>query len=216
MTDKEKTTAQKGSVGAEPEQSSQKNSRNSITDIYSQYNDSFAYGREIVNNWAPPAQFYVQSRNLDTITMTDLYDKVFPHKPPLIDGMLYPGTYLFVGAPKLGKSFLMMQIAYHASTGIPLWKYPIRKGTVLYLALEDDQKRLQDRLYRMFGTDCAENLHLATKADTLGGTLMDQLRNFNREHSDLELIIIDTLQKIREIGGETYSYSSDYDVIARL
>ena len=216
MTDQEKTTARKGSVGAEPEQSLSNKHRNSITDIHNQYNDSFAYGRETGSNWAPPAQFYVQSRHLDTITMTDLYDKVFPHKPPLIEGMLYPGTYLFAGAPKLGKSFLMMQIAYHAATGIPLWKYPIRKGTVLYLALEDDQKRLQDRLYRMFGTDCAENLHLATKADTLDRTLMDQLRSFYREHPDLELIIIDTLQKIREISGESYSYSHDYVVITRL
>ena len=110
----------------------------------------------------------------------------------------------------------MMQIAYHAATGNALWNYPIRKGTVLYLALEDDQKRLQERLYRMFGTECADNLHLATRADSLGGTLMDQIRNFYKDHLDLELIIIDTLQKIREIGDESYSYSNDYEVITRL
>ena len=53
--------------------------------------------------------------DLETISMTELYDTVYPSKPPLIDGLLYTGIYLFAGAPKLGKSFLMAQIAYHIS-----------------------------------------------------------------------------------------------------
>ena len=47
----------------------------------------------------------------------------------------------------------MAQLAYHVSMGLPLWDYPVHKGTVLYLALEDDHRRLQGRLYRMFGTE---------------------------------------------------------------
>ena len=159
---------------------------------------------------------YVMSKHLNTVTMSELYDRIFQNRPPVIEGLLYPGTYLFAGAPKLGKSFLMMEMAYHVATGTSLWEYPARKGTVLYLALEDDQRRLQERLYRMFGTECTEHLHLATRADSLGGTLMDQLRNFVKDHPDTALIIIDTLQKIREIGGESYSYSNDYEVITRL
>lgn len=96
--------------------------------------------------------------DLETISMTELYDTVYPSKPPLIDGLLYTGTYLFVGALKLGKSYLMAQLAYHISTGTPLWDYTVRKGTVLYLALEDDYRRLQERLYRMFGTDSTDSL----------------------------------------------------------
>ncbi|MDE7193825.1 MAG: helicase RepA family protein, partial [Oscillospiraceae bacterium] len=46
--------------------------------------------------------------------------------------MLYSGTYLFVGAPKLGKSFLMAQLSYYVSTGTSLWDYPVHKGMVLY------------------------------------------------------------------------------------
>ncbi len=67
---------------------------------------------------------------LETISMTELYDTVYQSKPPLIDGLLYTGTYLFVGAPKLGKSFLMAQLAYHISTGTPLWDYTVRNGLV--------------------------------------------------------------------------------------
>ena len=83
---------------------------------------------------------------LKTVSMNEIYETVFESRPPLVDGLLYSGTYLFVGAPKLGKSFFMAQLAYHISTGIPLWNYPVRKGTVLYLALEDDYRRLQERM----------------------------------------------------------------------
>ncbi len=138
---------------------------------------------------------------LPTISMPELYENMYSKSPPLIEGLLYSGTYLFVGAPKVGKSFFMLQIAYHISTGTPLWEYPVRKGTVLYLALEDNYHRLQERLYRMFGTDCAPDLHFSVSAHQLGKGLNEQLDGFVREHSDTRLIIIDTLQKVREIGG---------------
>ena len=73
---------------------------------------------------------------LKAVSMNELFDTQYQSKPPLIDGLLYPGTYIFAGSPKLGKSFLMAQLAYHVSTGTPLWNYTTRKGTVLYLALE--------------------------------------------------------------------------------
>ena len=153
---------------------------------------------------------------LPTVSMQDLYETVYQSRPPIIDGLLYTGTYLFVGAPKVGKSFLMAQLAYHVSVGLPLWEYAVHQGTVLYLALEDDHRRLQERLYRMFGTDSTPNLHFAIYAKQLGGGLEEQLKKFIREHPDTKLIIIDTLQKVREAGGEKYSYANDYEVVGKL
>lgn len=155
-------------------------------------------------------------RFLHTVTMSELYGQIYQSRPPVIDGFLYPGTYLFVGSPKLGKSFLMAQIAWHVSTGTDLWNYPVRKGTVLYLALEDGYSRLQERLYRMFGTECSDHLYLTVSAGQLGNGLDEQLQNFVKEHPDTSLIIVDTLQKIREVGDDRYSYASDYEVITRL
>lgn len=37
-----------------------------------------------------------------------------------------------------------------------------------------------------------------------------------REYPNTKLIIIDTMQKIREVGGEAYSYASDYEIIGKL
>jgi RecA-family ATPase len=153
---------------------------------------------------------------LQTVSMNELYDMVYESRPPLIDGLLYPGTYLFVGAPKLGKSFFMSQLAYHISTGLALWGYPVRKGTALYLALEDGYARLQKRLFQMFGIESVENLRCAISARQLKDGLDEQLEGFVREHPDTRLVIIDTLQKVREVSGERFSYANDYDIITRL
>ena len=193
MANKKETAAPNVSVGADTEQPPNVNN-NSITNY-------------------PPKN---NSEALETVSMAELYDSVYPSKPPLIDGLLYPGTYLFAGAPKVGKSFLIAQIAYHTSMGVPLWEYPVRKGTVLYLALEDDYRRLQERLYRMFGTDGADSLFFSVSAGNLGNGLDEQLQEFMKQHTDTKLIIIDTLQKVREVGGDNYSYANDYEIITRL
>ena len=174
------------------------------------------------NERASQEEILLEMRNasnpsyLKTLSMADLFDKTFIRNPPIIDGLLYPGAYIFAGAPKLGKSFLMTQIAYHVSTGTPLWGIPVRQGTVLYMALEDEYSRLQDRLYRMFGVKEEKNLRLAVAARSINQGLFEQLNYFMSEYRDTSLIIIDTLQKVREVCGDTYSYAKDYQTISWL
>ena len=67
----------------------------------------------------------------------------------------------------------------------------------------------------LLGTDTA-SLHFATAANKIGNGLDEQLENFIKEHPDTKLVIIDTMQKIRETGGEAYSYASDYEIIGKL
>ena len=86
---------------------------------------------------------------LHTVSVSALYDTAYKPKPPIIENLLYNGAYLFVGSPKLGKSFLMKQIGFHVASGMDLWEYKVRGGTVLYLALEDDYPRLQRQISRM-------------------------------------------------------------------
>ena len=209
---KEKTTAPYPPVGADGGQPLSQKPNQSIAEEQTEHKPQERDFREIlrqIDRVNDPAY-------LPSLSMNELYERVFPGKPPVVEGLLYPGAYLFVGAPKVGKSFLMAQLAYHVSMGIPLWGYEVRRGTVLYLALEDDYPRLQERLYRMFGADSAGGLFLSISAHTLGGGLEKQLEGFVQEHPDTRLIIIDTLQKIREAGDERYSYASDYEVITKL
>ena len=205
----EKTTAPYPPVGADGGQSLSQKPNQSIAEGVTEHKPPERDLEEIlrqIDRVNDPAY-------LPTVSMNDLYEQVYPGRPPVVDGLLYAGTYLFVGAPKVGKSFLMAQLAYHVSMGLSLWGYEVRQGTVLYLALEDNHRRLQERLYRMFGVESTGNLFFAIGAKQLGGGLEEQLKGFVREHTDTRLIIIDTLQKIREAGAEKYSYANDYEVI---
>ena len=205
MMEKMKTTAPVSSVGADGGQPNVK-----------KHNEIIANSQEQINQQATKNPEKSGNDGLHTMSMPELYDTVFVPRVPIVDGFLYGGTYLFVGAPKVGKSFFMAQLAYHVAMGIPLWDYPVRKGTVLYLALEDDYARLQRRLSGMFGIECADNLYFATQAKTLNEGLDRQLEGFLKERKDARLIIIDTLQKVREVGGDRYSYSSDYEIVTKL
>ena len=153
---------------------------------------------------------------LPTVSMNDLYENVYQSRPPIVDGLLRAGTYLLAGAPKVGKSFLVAQLAYHVSMGLKLWDYEVRKGTVLYLALEDNYQRLQERMFRMFGVEGTDDLHFAVYAKQIGNGLDEQLEKFLREHPDTNLVIIDTLQKVREVGGDAYSYANDYEIVGKF
>ncbi len=208
MTDENRMIAPETSVGADEGRSLKICTDRSIAEDDEEIKSFEEMQRELLR-MADPSY-------LKTVSMTELFDNVYQSRPPVIDGLLYRGMYLFVGAPKMGKSFLMGQIAYHVSTGTPLWGFPVRQGTVLYLALEDDYGRLQERLYRMFGTAENENLFFSVAARQLGKGLDEQLTRFLREHPDTSLIIIDTLQKVREVGGDNYSYANDYQIITRL
>ena len=145
MTDNRKTTVPGASVGADAVQSSSKINTNIITNSGKQINLQAA---KKSNNFG-----------LNTVSMTELYDTVYPPRKPIVNDLLYSGTYLFVGAPKVGKSFFMGQLAYHVAMGLPLWEYEVHQGTVLYLALEDDYVA-QLALFRVGGT--ADRQHLGS------------------------------------------------------
>ena len=212
VNEQKKKTAQNTSVGADVGQSHNKITNTTIPEPQTKSNPEEENYEEFfrqLNRMQDPSY-------LHTVTMEDLMDCVFQKKAAIIENLLYSGVYILAGAPKIGKSFLVAQMAYHVSTGKELWGYRVRQGSVLYLALEDDESRLQQRMYRMFGVEGTKSLYFATTAKMIGSGLDEQLEGFVREHPDTRLIIVDTLQKVRETAGDNYSYSSDYEVIGKL
>lgn len=214
--DQEKTTVPIPPVGAGGEQPISKTTTEIIPSASTEINRLKENSEENFEELYRQMQRISDPAYLHTISLTELYETKYESRPPVIDGLLYNGAYLFVGAPKVGKSFFMAQLAYHVSTGQKLWDYDVHQGTVLYLALEDDYRRLQARMSRMFGVGGAANLRFAVYAKQLGAGLDEQLEKFVRDHPDTRLIIIDTLQKIREASGDAYSYANDYEIIGRM
>lgn len=211
MFDENKMTALDSSVGADEGQSE------ICTDTILSENNSDD------NNFEEERELYFRKiyrmndpDYIHTISLSELYDTVYKSRMPIIDGLLYTGAYILAGAPKIGKSFLVAQIAYHVSTGQALWGYDVKKGSVLYLALEDDYQRLQERMSRMFGVEAISDLFFAVCANQIGRGLENQLKYFITEYPNTKLIIVDTLQKVRENASDAYSYAGDYDIISKL
>lgn len=215
-TKEKEKTALIPSVGADERQSIQNSTTEIISAAAAEINRPDENSREDIEEIYRQMQRMSDPAYLHTVSMNELYETVYQSRLPVIDGLLYSGAYLFAGAPKIGKSFFMAQLAYHISTGQKLWDYDVRQGTVLYLALEDDFQRLQARMSRMFGVEGTEHLYFAVYAKQLDEGLDEQLEAFIREHQDTRLIIIDTLQKIREGGSDAYSYGNDYDIVSRM
>lgn len=167
-------------------------------------------------NIVPGSRHIINKNVLETMSLGEIYDTVFRPKTQIIEGMLQTGAYLFVGAPKIGKSFLMAQIGYCVSKGMSFWNFKTYPGTVLYLALEDDYSRIQQRLSAMFGEEDNGNLYFATRSQNLSEGLQQQLEGFISRHPATKLIIIDTLHKIREKGSDKYSYANDNDAASAV
>ena len=133
----------------------------------------------------------------------------------VVDTLLAQGLHILAGSPKVGKSWLALWLAVTVAKGEPVWNMTTRQGTTLYLCLEDSVLRIQNRLFEIT-EDAPDSVHFCTECALIGQGLEEQVETFLAAHPDTVLIIIDTLQKVREIGGDRYSYASDYEIVTKL
>ena len=151
----------------------------------------------------------IRITHLEIITAASLMDKQFDPQHELIEGMLAPGLYILAGASKIGKSWLVLQIAHCVSMGIALWGRKTQQSEVLYLALEDTERRIQSRLMRICGGETGA-IAFATDAEKLSQGFEEQVTNYLRKHPQTKLVIVDTLIKVREMNSRGSAYADDY------
>lgn len=216
MADKKEMTTLNASVGADAGQSSKTYDEHIIIDGIEKFNNEFWGYEEKPEDIDLALKHLNDPSFMPVVSMDEIYGMVFGAKEWIVKGILRSGLYILAGAPKVGKSFLVAQIAYHVSTGRPLWGYPVLQSPVLYMALEDDLQRLQERMFRMFGVDSTRDLYFSISAKSLREGLEKQITGFVMDHPGTRLVIIDTLKKIRPGDDETYSYARDYADMAQL
>lgn len=155
-----------------------------------------------------------QPRALETVDANWLIQQ--PQEEPqwIIEDILPLGLNLLTGAPKIGKSWLVLDIALKVSEGIPIWGYATRQCDVLYMALEDVYSRIKNRMWQLTDT-ASDRLSFAITAEGIGTGLVEQLEWFHDTHPDLGLVIIDTLQKVRTPSRDS-AYAADYSDIGAL
>lgn len=138
-----------------------------------------------------------------------------PMKPIkyLVDKMLGQGLYILAGAPKVGKSWLALDLCLSVAKGVPFLKRNTEQGYVAYLSLEDSLIRLQNRLYELTD-EPSDNLSFAIMAGAIGNGLESQIEDCKQSNPTLKLVVIDTLQKVRQSSES--SYGSDYKELSSL
>ena len=136
----------------------------------------------------------------------------------IVDGLIPQGVSVLSGASKIGKSWLMLWIGLQVSQGLPVWEMQTKQCDVLYMSLEDTHRRIKDRLYNL--TDVApSNLHFAVMCGLIGSGLEEQIIDFLKDYPKTKLVIIDTLQKVRDSkgsAGKAGMYAGDYDDISSI
>ena len=146
---------------------------------------------------------------LNTYTLQELYKQPIEPIPWVVEDLLAPGLYFLGGSPKVGKSWLALQLCLAVCRGEPFLGFETKRNEVLYISLEDGPRRLHIRALRLT-EEAPAGLYLCTHAHLIGHGLEQQLDQMLAEHPAVKLVVIDTLQKIREATSATPSYSIDY------
>ena len=152
---------------------------------------------------------------LDVIHADELMDKQFENTGALIDGFMGRGVYLLAGSPKIGKSWLVLWLAHRVCLGEDVWEFKSRQCDVLYISLEDPERRIQSRVAEITRGETG-NLWFATETELMGKGFEEQITGFLVEHPSVKFIIVDTLQKVRQLRADQYSYAGDYEVISQM
>lgn len=128
-----------------------------------------------------------------TWSTMELLTTVFPESKWAVPDLIPVGLSSLAGRPKLGKSWLALQIAHAVGTGGMVFNKKVELGKVLYLALEDSPKRLNNRMIKQGFTGC-ENITWTTtwKAFPEGGLAALQAEITNGKYS---LVVVDTLSR---------------------
>lgn len=139
-----------------------------------------------------------------------------------IRDVLPEGVTIFSAAPKMGKSWLVLQWCMAVAGGAPVWggREPEEAGEALYLSLEDNPRRLQRRvgtLMKAFpkGMSLAR-LHFSTEWPKAEAGV-EKIAEWLRQHPGCRLVVIDTVAAFRESDpGRRSAYAFDYEVGAQL
>jgi hypothetical protein len=153
-------------------------------------------------------------QELELFTSEELCELRFKRTEWLIEGLLRPGLTVLAGAPKIGKSWLVLQLCLQIARGEPFWGQKTQKSSVLYIALEDNEQRMQKRLL-ISAEEPPENLMIALNCERGGEELERQIGAFVRRFPDTRLIVIDTFQMIRD-QHQQLSYANDYSEVSRI
>jgi hypothetical protein len=154
------------------------------------------------------------------VTAAALQAKKFPQIKYIVKGYLVEGLTILAGRPKIGKSWLVLDWALAvADGGLVFDNVRCKQGDVLFLALEDNERRLQSRIGIVLGRDddWPERFCYATEWPRAHEGGLDKIRAWIKERPDARLVVIDVLQRFRASARNRDNlYAAEYDAVKGL
>lgn len=173
----------------------------------------------IVHSISSPWEKYKVSRPQKPWEVINLSKIMETEYPPLgfsINGFLPHGLTVLGGEPKIGKSLFIRELARSVATGTELMNgYIGNRGDVIYLALEDNGRRLQERFgkFESVPLDAYDNIHVIFQAEGIDQNFVGQIYHLMEQYPNTQLILVDTLQYVRGKVSEKYSYETEYKMM---
>jgi len=122
----------------------------------------------------------------------------------LVPQLISPGLITIAGRSDAGKSWLLLQLGLAVSAGaLFIGNLRCKQADVLYLALEDNDRRIRSRLHKL-GMPPTRNLYIDTSNKVTPKNINDMLN----EMPSIQMVIIDTLGRYHEnegINGNDYA-----------
>lgn len=151
-------------------------------------------------------------------TAAELQAMQFPPLKYVVPGFIAEGCTILAGPPKLGKSWLMLDAGLAVASGGTCFGGACDQGAVLYLALEDNHRRLKERISKLLGSDeewpSAFLYAVSWERADCGGT--ERIRHWLLAADKPRLVVVDVLAKFRPAGGTENSYAADYAAVSGL
>ncbi len=142
-----------------------------------------------------------------------------------VENFIAEGVTLLVGASKIGKSYLMLDLCVKVACGQPFLNMKTEKSPVWYFALEDSPRRVRKRLHQISGGHVEDDIADVTFIfeaqgikDGFLASLEQRLAARKQEGKRLPgMIVVDTLQMVRGMSGASVNaYAADYQIIRSM
>lgn len=145
------------------------------------------------------------------LDMKSILNKEFPPLRFAINRILPEGLVVLAGKAKAMKSWTVLLICYHIQNGLDWLGFNTVKGDCLYLALEDSDRRLSDRVKKLKLDKLHEHPSIVTQGSLLGKGLEESIKHWIEVTKNPRLVVIDTLARVKPRVGRNNGTAYDMD-----